>query len=377
MVSYIWQAADWPRFRWDTGHLLSGLVEARHRQGLFLGRMRDIGFDARLDSELAATCEEVIKTGAIEGEILNPASVRSSIAWRLGIPDGGLAPTDRRVDGVVDMILDATKNYAAPLTRERIFGWHAALFPTGYSGKDRIDIGQWRTDREGRMQVVSNVYSARPTIHFEAPPAARVEAEMATFIDWFNSSQGRVDPLLRAALGHLWFVTIHPMDDGNGRIARAVADLAVAQMEGTGQRFYSMSSQIEREKRKYYDILEATQKGELEVTRWLSWFTDCYARAIHAAGTAADTAVTKAKFWQIHADRAFSERQRKVLQKLLDGFEGSLTSRRWVSLCGCSTDTAQRDIADLVTRGLLVRNPGGSKNTSYRFNWPPEPVPHR
>ena len=370
MVSYIWQDPKWPQFRWDVEGLLASLVEARHRQGLFLGTMRDIGFDARLESELAATCEDVIKTSAIEGDVLNPASVRSSIARRLGIPDGGQAPTDRKVDGVVDMILDATKSHATPLTAERLFGWHAALFPTGYSGRDKIDVGRWRTDADAAMRVVSSPYAAKPTIHYEAPPAYRVAAEMATFIDWFNASPGKIDPLIRAALAHLWFVTVHPMDDGNGRIARAIADLAVAQMERSGQRFYSLSSQIEREKRRYYAILETTQKGGLDVTPWLSWFIDCYAGAIGTAELTADKVIAQAKFWQIHAGEAFSERQRKVLRKLFDGFEGGLTSKKWVSICGCSPDTAQRDIAGLVARGLLIRNPGGSRNTSYRFNWP-------
>ncbi len=374
MVSYIWQSPAWPDFRWSADRLLAGATEARYRQGRFLGRMRDIGLDARLESELTATAEDVVKTSAIEGEVLNPANVRSSIARRLGIPDGGLLPTDRKVEGVVDMILDATRNHAAPLTAERIFGWHAALFPTGYSGKDKIDVGQWRTDRHGAMQVVSSIYATRPTVHFEAPPAPQVEAEMDRLITWFNGGRNGIDPLLRAGVAHLWFVTIHPLDDGNGRIARAIADLAVAQMEGTGQRLYSMSSQIEHERKRYYEILEATQKGDLDITAWLAWFTDCYACAIDAAEATADRVIARARFWHVHADQGFSERQRKVLSKLLEGFEGGMTSRKWAAISGCSIDTAQRDINDLVRRNLLIRNPGGSKSTSYRFNWPPEVV---
>jgi Fic family protein len=375
MATYIWECGDWPNLMWDANSLLSPLADARHRQGLFLGKMRDIGIDARLEAELTALSEDVVTTSAIEGEVLNPASVRSSIARRLGIPDAGLAPTDRKVEGVVDIVMDATKNDAAPLTAERIFGWHAALFPTGYSGKDKIDVAQWRTDRLGAMQVVSNVYSPTPTVHFEAPPARRVPDEMAVFLEWFNSDR-QIDPLLRAGLAHLWFVTIHPMDDGNGRIARAVADLAIARAERTGQRFYSMSGAIERDKKRYYDMLEATQKGDLDITEWLLWFTECYTRAITTAETVTDRVVTKAKFWRAHDGAPpFSDRQRKVLSKLLDGFEGHITSRKWASISKCSPDTALRDINDLVGRGLLIRNPGGSKNTSFTFDWPPE-QPH-
>lgn len=372
MATYIWQSEAWPVFRWNADRLLCALSEARFRQGRFLGLMQDIGFGARLESELAATCEDVVKTSAIEGEVLNAASVRSSIARRLGIADGALAPVDRKVEGIVDVILDATKNHAATLTAERIFGWHAALFPTGYSGRERIDVGRWRTDREGAMQVVSNIYSKAPTIHFEAPPASRLESEMRQFLAWFEDGSAGIDPLLRAGVAHLWFVTIHPLDDGNGRIARAIADLAVARMEGNGQRFYSMSGQIEQDKRRYYEVLEFTQKGDLDITDWLSWFIACYAGAIAAAEATAERVVAKGKFWRMHADRPFSERQRKVLTKLLDGFEGFLTARKWATICGCSVDTAQRDIVDLVQRNLLERNPGGSKNTSYRFIWPPE-----
>lgn len=370
MVRYIWQDPAWPSFRWDANKLLPALTEARFRQGRFLGIIRDLGLNARLQSELDATSEDVVKTSAIEGEVLSPASVRSSIARRLGIPEGGLTSTDHKVEGVVDMILDATKNYEAQLTAERLYGWHAALFPTGYSGKDRIDVGRWRSDRFGAMQVVSAPYAPQPRVHFEAPPAARVSEEVDRFITWFNVSRGAndLDPLVRAGIAHLWFVTIHPMDDGNGRMARALADLAVAQMEGSGQRFYSMSSQIAVDRRGYYEVLEATQKGTLDVTMWLSWFSECYRRAIVAAEATVDKVVGRARFWQIHADHAFNDRQRKVLGKLLEGFEGGMTAKKWGAICGCSPDTAQRDINDLVARGILIRNVGGSKNTSYRFD---------
>jgi Fic family protein len=373
---YVWQRDGWPKFHWNSESMGPTVAAARFRQGKFLGLMEAAGFDARLQAELDATCEDVIKTSAIEGEVLNPGSVRSSIARRLGIPDGGLAPQDRKVEGIVEMILDAAKNFMSPLTPERIFGWHAGLFPTGYSGIEKIDVGQWRTDREGAMQVVSGIYSPKPKIHYEAPPAVRVHGEMAAFLEWFNCSSVNMDGLTRAGLAHLWYVTIHPLDDGNGRVARAIADLAVAQMERTGQRFYSMSSQIEREKGKYYDILERTQKGDLDITEWLSWFTDYYVRSIEAADALTAAVVNKAKFWHYMADLPpLSTRQQKVVGKLLEGFKGNITTDKWKSICGCSPDTAQRDINDMVERGLLVRNPGGGRSTSYSFNWPPRDTP--
>jgi len=350
--------------------LLTGIAEARYKQGRLLGRMHALGLDAQLEAELTAASEDAVKTSAIEGEVLNPASVRSSIARRLGMDLGGVAPTDQRVEGVVDVVLDATRNFTRLLTPERIFGWHAALFPTGYSGLHKIDVGRWRSDRDGPMQVVS-AHAVRPRVHFEAPPAGHLNREMSRFLAWFNGAAG-MDPLLRAGLAHLWFVTIHPLDDGNGRIARAITDLAVARMERTGQRFYSLSSQIEREKRGYYEVLEATQKGTLDVTAWLMWFVGCYAQAIDTAEATAARVTAKASFWTVHAGRTFSDRQRKVLGRLLDDFEGAITARKWASLCSCSPDTAQRDIGELVQQGLLVKNPGGSKRTSYRFNWPPE-----
>lgn len=369
---YIWQQPDWPKFFWNNDVLLPAVASARFRQGQYLGVMQAAGFDARLQAELAATCEDVIKTSAIEGEVLNPASVRSSIARHLGIPDGGVSPQDRKVDGVVEMILDATKDFASPLTAGRIFGWHAALFPTGYSGKDKIDVGRWRTDSEGAMQVVSNVYAPNPTVHYEAPPADRVAVDMDQFIGWFNTGGKDMDGLIRAGLAHLWFVTIHPMDDGNGRVGRAIADLAVAQTERTGQRFYSMSSQIERDKKRYYEVLEQTQKAGLDITEWLTWFISCYVRAIDAADTLSTMVINKGKFWLAQGSQPpFSPRQEKVLDKLLEGFEGNVTARKWANICSCSLDTAQRDIADLLARELLVRNPGGGRSTSYSFKWPP------
>lgn len=368
---YIWERPDWPIFTWNADRLMPVLGEARYRQGQFLGMMRGMGFEARAASEIMATTDDIVKTSAIEGEVLNPASVRSSIARRLGIPMGGLAPSDRRIEGMVDMTLDATRNFDTPLSVERLFGWHAALFPAGYSGMAKIDVAAWRRDRDGPMQVISNPYSARPTIHFEAPPAARVPAEVDRFITWFNGPSLELDGLHRAALAHLWFVTIHPFDDGNGRIARAIADLAVAQGERAGQRFYSMSSEIERNKNAYYRALETAQRGDLDVTPWVLTFAELYQAAIATAEAAAQRVLERESFWKAQADQPpFSDRQHKVLRRLLDGFEGFITTAKWSKMCDCSPDTALRDINDLVSRGILERNPGGSKNASYRFDWP-------
>lgn len=360
---YIWREDDWPQFRWDAQALLMPLAEARHRQGHLLGQMQRLGFDLQCEAELRATTEDVIKTSEIEGERLDMASVRSSVARRLGLPDGGVLPPDRKIDGIVEMMLDALRNHAIPLAQQRLFGWHAALFPTGWSGLHKITIGDWRTDSAGPMQVVSGPIE-RPKVHYEAPPANRVGSEIEQFLTWFNQTPA-MDGLLRSAIAHLWFVTIHPFDDGNGRIARTIADLALAQMEGTGQRFYSMSAQIQRERSHYYEILERTQRGSLDITAWLSWFVQCYGRAIDAAEVAAQGVLGKAEFWRRFTSEPMSARQTVVLNRFMDGFEGNLSAKKWAAIGKCSIDTAQRDINDLLERGILVRNPGGSKRTSY------------
>lgn len=360
---YIWQDDGWPRFRWDAEALLTPLAEARHRQGRLLGQMRRLGFDLRLEAELQATVEDVLRTSEIEGEKLDFASVRSSVARRLGLPEAVSAVADRKVEGVVEMMLDVMHNHTKPLTIERLFGWHASLFPTGYSGLRRTTVGGWRTDSEGPMQVVSGP-EGRRSVHYEAPPAPRVPGEMERFIAWFNEPPD-MDGLLRSGVAHLWFVTIHPFDDGNGRIARAIADLAVAQMEGTGQRFYSVSAQIQCERARYYEVLETTQKGKLDITEWLAWFVECFGRAIDTAEEQSGAVLRKAEFWRRFAQEPLSARQKSVLNRFMDGFEGNLTARKWATFGKCSVDTAQRDINDLLARGLLVRNPGGSKRTSY------------
>jgi Fic family protein len=360
---YVWEQPSWPEFEWRDGGLIEPLATARLNQGRLLGRMKGLGFDLQLEAQLQALTEDVLKSSEIEGDILDHASVRSSLARRLGVPQAAAAPADRRTEGVVEMMLDATRRFDAPLTAERLFAWQAALFPTGYSGLAKIRTGGWRADAGGPMQVVSGALG-REQVHYRAPPAARVPHDMAAFLDWF-AAPPQTDGLLRAGLAHLWFVTIHPFEDGNGRVARAIADQALAQSEGSPQRFYSMSSQIRRERADYYAILEQTQKGGLDVTEWLQWFLACFTRAIDGAEASSADVLRKAEFWRVHERVPLSDRQRRILNHCLDGFQGHLTARKWAVLGKCSPASAQRDIADLVGKGMLKRNPGGSKNTSY------------
>ncbi|GAB4121509.1 MAG: Fic family protein [Wenzhouxiangellaceae bacterium] len=363
---YIWQAGDWPNWRFDMAALAGPMAEVSRAQGMLLGRLADVGMSLRDQASLAALTEDVVKTSEIEGEQLNVESVRSSIARRLGVDIGALAPVDRHVEGVVEMVLDATANCQAPLTRERLFGWHAALFPTGYSGLSRIKVGAWRDDANGPMQVVSGPIG-RQRVHFEAPPADRLETETSRFLDWLNGASNE-SPLLKAGLGHLWFVTLHPFDDGNGRITRAIGDLLLARADGSPQRFYSLSAQIQRERKAYYDILEHSQKRSLDVTEWLVWFLDTLHRAVDQAQHMLDAVLTKARFWQHWASTPFNERQLKLLNKLLDGFEGKLTSSKWATMAKCSPDTALRDINDLLARGVLHKSDAGGRSTSYALN---------
>lgn len=362
---YIWERPGWPEFRRDDARLLEPLATARLKQGRLLGTMARLGFQLKLEAQLEALTEDVIKSSEIEGEVLDRDSVRSSLARRLGIPEAAVAPADRRTEGVVEIMLDATQNHAAPLTAERLFGWQAALFPTGYSGLQRVKTGAWRDDADGPMQVISGPLGRR-RVHFQAPPARRMKVEMKRFLDWFNRRR-EPEGLLRAGLAHLWFVTIHPFEDGNGRIARAIADQALAQSEDSGQRFYSMSSRIRKERSNYYAMLERTQKGDLDVTDWLVWFFGCFSRAIEAAEEACAQVLRKADFWERYAREPFTARQATVLNRYLDGFEGKLTAKKWAAIGKCSIPTAQRDINDLVARDILRRNPGGSKNTSYEL----------
>ncbi len=364
--TYIWQLADWPQWQFDLSALAEPLAAVSGAQGHLYGRLADVGLALREQATLMALTSEVLKTSEIEGEQLNADSVRSSIARRLGVDIGALAPVDRNVDGVVDMVLDATARCHAPLTAQRLFGWHAALFPTGYSGLHPIAVGQWRDDRDSPMQVVSGAYG-RQKVHFEAPAAGVLPAETAQFLEWFNADAA-MPPLVKAGLAHLWLVTLHPFDDGNGRIGRAVGDMALARCEQAPQRFYSLSAQIQRERSDYYNQLERTQKGAMDVTPWLQWFLGCLLRAVQGAGTTVDYVLVKARFWQRWAGTAMNERQIKLVNRLLDGFEGKLTSSKWALIAKCSADTALRDINELVQLGALCKSESGGRSTSYELS---------
>lgn len=348
---YIWEKPDWPNLAWQDASIAAPHAAVRHEQGRLIGRMEALGFKLREEAVLQTLTQDVVKTSEIEGEQLDVTQVRSSLARRLGIDIGALPPTDRNVEGIVEVMLDATQYYQAPLTAERLFGWHAALFPTGRSGMTKVIVGNWRDDSTGPMQVVSGPYG-REKVHYAAPPASRVPAEMKVFFAWFNAPL-TTDPVIKAALAHLWFVTIHPFEDGNGRIARAIADLALARSEGSQQRFYSMSAQIRAERNDYYDQLERTQKGGIDVTAWVLWFLNCLGRAIHGADSILATVVAKAQFWERAGALALNERQIKVLNRLLDGFEGKMTSSKWAAIAKCSQDTANRDIAVLLELRLM------------------------
>jgi Fic family protein len=334
--------------------------------------MESIGFDLRVEASLATLTDDVVKSSAIEGENLDRQEVRSSIARRLGLDIAGLPVAGRHVEGIVDMMLDATQNYAQPLTAERLFGWHAALFPTSRSGMRRIAVGAWRSPEAGPMQVVSGPYG-RERVHFEAPAADRLGAEMAAFIGWFNgpdSDPAKLDPVLKSGIAHFWFVTIHPFEDGNGRIARAIADLALARADDCRERFYSMSAQIEADRKVYYAELESQQRGDLDVTPWLGWYLACLDRALSRADAALSSVLGKARLWDIINQAPVNDRQRLVINRLLDGFDGPLSTAKYAKLAKCSPDTALRDIQGLVDRGILTQNPGGGRSTNYRLTMP-------
>jgi Fic family protein len=367
MKTHIHQLPEWPHFQWDREALADPLAEIRHRQGRLLGRMEGLGFSLRQEAELESLTLEVVKSSEIEGEKLDAGEVRSSIACRLGLEIAGLVPVERDVDGVVEMMLDATKNFAAPLSADRLFGWHSALFPTGRSGLRRIIVGAWRDDAKGPMQVVSGPVG-KEKVHYEALAAALLDKEMSAFLAWANDTADKTDPVIRAALAHLWFVTIHPFDDGNGRIARAIADWALARSENSPQRFYSMSAQIRTERNDYYDILERTQKGTLDVTPWMEWFLGCLGRAFDGTEVTLAAVLRKAHFWEKHARVPVNDRQRDVINRLLDGFEGKLTTQKWAKFEKCSHDTALRDIQGLIENGILKKDLGSGRSTSYSLS---------
>ena len=363
---YIYQRENWPDFTWDNDKLVNLLSEARNLQGRLIGKMEFLGFEWRDEALLETLTLDVLKSAETEGELLNPGQVRSSIAQRLGMEFGGTTMSDRNVDGMVEMMIDATKNCFKPLTTERLFDWHAALFPTGRSGIIKITVGEWRKDTSGQMQVVSGA-AGREKIHYQAPDASLIEVEMSRFLKWFNE-ENQTDLVIKAAIAHLWFVTIHPFQDGNGRIARALTDMLLAQSDKSTQRFYSMSAQIGKEIKEYYEVLEKTQREDLDVTEWIKWFLSCLINALKATETLLARILLKADFWNRHAETIINERQKKVINRLLDGFEGKLTSMKWTKIAKCSKDTAIRDINDLIKKDILQKSSAGGRSTSYELN---------
>ncbi|MBS0629789.1 MAG: Fic family protein [Verrucomicrobia bacterium] len=359
-ITYIYQRPGWPNFLWDKEKIAHLLIELRHLQGLLIGGMGSIGFYKRDEAILDALTQDVLKSSEIEGEILDQSQVRSSVARHLGMDIGALPKTDRHIDGVVEMILDATQKFDQPLTKQRLFHWHSSLFPTGKSGYSKIKVGAWRA---GPVDVISG-FMGKETVHFEAPPAQQVDHEMELFLKWFNGSNS-LDQVLKAAIAHLWFVTIHPFEDGNGRIARAIGDLMLARSENSSQRFYSLSAQIQKERKDYYRILEKTQKDGPDITPWLEWLFNCLKRAIETANATLSAVVYKAHFWERIDKIAINDRQRKMIARLLDDFDGKLTSSKWAKMTKCSQDTAHRDILDLIEKGILQKNSEGGRSTSY------------
>ena len=368
MGRYVWQSAAWPQFEWDSMALLVPLGRTRAAQGRLLAQGDYLGLELHLE----VLAQEVVTSAAIEGERLSFDSVRSSVARRLGLPVAGLPPGEGRAEGLVEMLIDATANHHRKLDEERLMGWQAALFPTGYSGLRKIAVGRWRSPAADPMQVVSGPLG-KEKVHYEAPPARGLDAKMKRFLEWWSDKRKTTEGLVRAAIAHLWFVTIHPFEDGNGRLARAVAEMALSQDEGTGRRMYSMSAQINSERNMYYDVLEHTQKGKGDITDWLVWFLGCLERAIARSKKQVETATAKGRFWQQTAALALNQRQRKVVNRLLDsgpsGFEGGLTTRKFSGMTKVSPSTAKRDIAELLEMGIIVRRPGGGRSSSYDLVW--------
>jgi len=362
---YIWQQNDWANFKWDDKEISYHLGKVRAIQGRLIGKMSLLGFDLKSAAELDTLTMEVTKSSEIEGEILDSEQVRSSIARHLGIDNSGLPQADRYIDGVVEVMIDATQNYLQPLTQERLFGWHAALFPTGRSGMHRITVGDWRKDEGGAMQVVSGAMG-KEKVHYQAPDANDVPQEMENFLSWLNC-EDRTDPALRAAIAHLWFVTIHPFDDGNGRLARTIADMLLTRADCIPQRFYSMSAQIRKERTQYYEVLEKTQKSNLDITDWLIWFLDCLEAALLDSENSLSRILQKSKFWERNRKISMNDRQTKIINMLWDGFDGKLTTSKWAKITKTSPDTALRDIQDLVNKGVLRKTDEGGRSTNYEI----------
>lgn len=365
MKAFIHQQDNWPNFTWRSDEFVNLLSEARNLQGRLFGKMESLGFDLRNEALLDTLTLDVLKSSEIEGEFLNPDQVRSSIARRLGMEIAGSVESDRNVDGVVEMMLDATQNCFKPLTADRLFDWHAALFPTGRSGMYKITVADWRKDTTGPMQVVSGAMG-KEKVHFQAPDSSLLENEMKLFLEWCNMDTG-TDLVIKAAIAHLWIVTIHPFDDGNGRITRALTDMLLAQSDNSTQRFYSMSAQIRLERKQYYEILEKTQKGNLEITEWIKWFLNCLINALKSTDFVLTRVLFKADFWSRHSKTLINERQKKLLNKILDGFDGKLTSSKWAKIAKCSKDTAIRDINDLIKKDILQKESAGGRSTNYEL----------
>lgn len=365
-MRYLYQNSGWPTFTWNNDILVPTLSKVRNLQGRLMGKMEAIGFNLRNEALLETLTLDVIKSTEIEGEILHLDQVRSSLAKRLGLDIGALSYSDRNVDGMVDLIVDATNNCSEPISSDRLFRWHTALFPTGQSGLYTITVGAWRVDSTGPMQVVSGAMG-KERVHYQAPDSSVIPHEMDQFIDWFNS-ETELEPVLKAGIAHLWFVTLHPFEDGNGRIGRALTDMLLARADGTPQRFYSMSAQIRKERKNYYDVLERTQKGELDISDWLSWFLNCLLDALVSSDTVLSKVLCKASFWERHSTTSLNERQRLLINKMLDGFDGKLTSSKWGKIAKCSQDTAVRDIQDLLNKKILKKEPSGGRSTHYELN---------
>jgi len=362
---YIYQQENWPNFVWSAQELAGLLADVRNKQGRLIGKMEALGFDLQNEAFMETLTVDILKTNEIEGVVLNKEEVRSSIAKRLGIDIGGVTPINRNIEDIVDMMFDATRNYEKPLAKKRLFDWHFAMFPMGRSGMYEIIVGNWRDDSTGPMQVVSGAMG-KEKVHFQAPPATIIDKEMTVFIDWFNNRKD-IDLVLKASIAHLWFVTLHPFEDGNGRITRAITDMLLARSDGLSQRFYSMSAQIQKDRKSYYDILEKTQKGNLNITEWIYWFLNTLQKAIINSEETLALVIRKHRFWNTYGSVIKNERQKKVLNKLLEGFTGNLTTSKWAKINKCSQDTALRDIQDLMNKGILVKSNLGGRSTKYEL----------
>ena len=365
MSFYIYQQTKWPQFYWENDNFMASLSTVRNMQGKLLGKMESIGFALKSEAFLQTLTLDVLKSSEIEGEILEPDQVRSSIARHLAMDVAGLVSSDKNVDGVVEMLLDATQNYEEPLTKERLFNWHCSLFPTGRNGMSKLIVGNWRDDYHGAMQVVSGSMS-KERVHFQAPDADKIDSEMAVFFQWFNN-ENKLEPVLKAALAHFWFVTIHPFDDGNGRIARAITDMLLARADGSSQRFYSMSAQIKTERKEYYTILEISQKSNLDITSWIDWFLNCLTNSLNETNFILAKVLHKHFFWMENSTLSLNDRQKSMINKLLDGFEGKLTSSKWAKINKCSADTVLRDIQDLINKEILRKELAGGRSTNYEL----------